>query len=105
MALVIKKITCTSLPVGVDNTGLTMTTGGNANWECDTAISHDGIDPAISGSISNNQNTWVKATVTLAAQNTLIFWWKVSSEANWDYLRFYMDGVDQAGSISGEINW
>ena len=35
----------------------------------------------------------------------LSFWWKVSSEANFDFLRFYVDGVEQgaAPGISGTV--
>ena len=39
---------------------------------------------------------------------TLTFWWKVSSEGSYDYLLFYLDGVEQTGSlakISGTVDW
>jgi hypothetical protein len=29
----------------------------------------------------------------------------VNSESNWDYLRFYIDGSEQAGEISGTVDW
>ena len=32
------------------------------------------------------------------------FWWKVSSEQFFDYLNFFIDGVQQA-SLSGEVDW
>ncbi len=35
---------------------------------------------------------------------TVAFWWKVSSEANYDWLSFYADGVLQ-DRISGEVGW
>ncbi len=35
---------------------------------------------------------------------TVTFWWKVSSEANYDWLSFYVDGVLQ-DRISGEVGW
>jgi len=35
---------------------------------------------------------------------TVAFWWKVSSEANYDRLSFYVDGVLQ-DRISGEVGW
>jgi len=35
---------------------------------------------------------------------TVTFWWKVSSEANHDWLSFYADGVLQ-DRISGEVGW
>ena len=41
---------------------------------------------------------------TAEAPGTLTFWWKVSSESNYDYLRFYINGIQQA-SISGYTSW
>jgi hypothetical protein len=32
------------------------------------------------------------------------FYWKVSSEANYDFLEFYIDGTIQ-DRISGNVNW
>jgi hypothetical protein len=34
----------------------------------------------------------------------LSFWWKVSSETNYDFLRFYINGSLKA-NISGEVDW
>lgn len=94
-----------SLTIGeaVDNTSLTWTTGGNSDWAGQTAVSYYGGDAARSGTITDNQTTWVQATVTGPA--TLSYYWKVSSESGWDYLRFYIDGIEQAGSISGSVDW
>ena len=95
----------TSYSIGdaVDNTSLTWTTGGNANWAWQAAISYYGGDAAQSGTITHSQSTWVQTTVT--GPGTLSFYWKVSSESNYDYLRFYIDGAEQSGKISGEVNW
>ncbi|MEK6673373.1 MAG: BACON domain-containing protein [Nitrospirota bacterium] len=94
-----------SLTIGeaVDNTSLTWTTGGNADWAGQTTVSYYGGDAARSGTITHNQTTWVQTTVTGPA--TLSFYWKVSSESSFDYLRFYIDGVEQTGSISGSVDW
>lgn len=86
----------------VDNTSLTWTTGGNANWFGQTTVSYYGGDAAQRGAITHSQNTWVEATVT--GPGTLTFYWKVSSEANYDFLRFYIDGVEQT-RISGTVDW
>jgi hypothetical protein len=40
----------------------------------------------------------------LTSSGTLTFWWRVSSEAFFDTLRLYVDGIEQA-SISGETSW
>src|SRR6478735_805517 len=45
---------------------------------------------------------------TVTGPGTLTFWWKVSSESDFDYLSFYLDGTEQTGSlekISGEVDW
>ena len=41
----------------------------------------------------------------MAGPGTLTFWWKVSSEENFDFLRFFIDGVEQSGAIHGEVDW
>lgn len=87
--------------LGTDN--LTFTTGGNANWFVQTAEKHDGQDAVRSGAIGNSQSSWMQTTITGAKQ--VSFWWKVSSESNYDFLKFYVDGVEKK-SISGTGgNW
>jgi len=86
----------------VDNTGLTWTTDGNANWFGQTSTYYYGGDAAQSGAITHNQVTWLRTTVT--GPGSLSFYWKVSSESNFDFLRFYIDGVEQT-RISGSIDW
>ena len=87
----------------MDNKGLNWTTGGNANWFRQTAVSYYGSDAAQSGDISHSQSSWMQATVT--GPGILSFYWKVSSESCCDFLRFYVDGVEQPGSISGNVDW
>jgi V8-like Glu-specific endopeptidase len=91
-----------SIGEAVDNIGLTWTTGGNSNWYGEDAVFINGGDAAQSGIISNGQATWVQTSVT--GPGMLNFTWKVSSEANYDFLRFYIDGVQQA-AITGEVSW
>ena len=45
-----------------------------------------------------------KLDPTVTGPGTLTFWWKVSSEKDFDWLRFHIDGIFQQ-QISGEINW
>ena len=42
---------------------------------------------------------------TVTGPGSLSFWWKVSSESGFDYLEFYINGVLQAGHISGDVDW
>jgi hypothetical protein len=92
-----------TLAQALDNTALTFSTGGNANWYPQTAISYYGGSAARSGVIENNQSSRLQTTVT--GPGTLSFYWQVSSEATYDFLEFYIDGALQPGRISGAINW
>lgn len=88
-----------TLSTALDTTGLTWTTGGNASWSGQTTTTHDGVDAARSGSIGNDQETYIQTTVT--GPGDLTFWWMVSSEIDYDYLEFDIDGTLQSGRISG----
>ena len=44
------------------------------------------------------------ADVEVAAAGDISFWYKVSSEATYDYLRFYIDGIEIA-EWEGEEGW
>ena len=76
----------------------------DAAWVTVTSPSHDGVDAAQSGSITHNQES--AFSITLTAPATVSWWWKVSSEANYDKLSVYQDGAPTAlASLSGEQNW
>lgn len=88
----------------LDVTGFTFTTGGSANWVVDTTTYYNGGDSAASGAIGNSQNTYLQTTINYTTAKTVKFYWKVSSESGYDYLKFYIDGVlkDQ---IAGTVDW
>ncbi len=92
------------LAQALDAPGLNWNTGGTASWFGETAVTHDGVDAAQSGPISGSQESWVETTMNTGS-GTLSFWWKVSSEASYDFFEFYLDGTLQSGRISGEVNW
>lgn len=75
---------------------------GDAVWVSQTATTHDGVDAAQSGAIGDDQISGMEMTVMGPA--TISFQWKVSSEANYDYLIFVVDGIIR-GYISGEQDW
>ncbi len=97
-------LTARWLPLGraLDNTTLTWTTGGYAQWFGETTTSFYGGSAAQSGKIGDNQNTWLRTTVT--GPGTLTFYWRVSSEQGGDWLRFSIDGRLQ-GESSGSRGW
>ncbi len=86
----------------VDAPSLVWKTGGNAEWFCQSAITHDGVGAAQSGAISNSQETWLQTSVT--GPGTLSFYWKVSSEAEADVLSFFIGAALQV-RISGNVDW
>jgi len=92
-----------AIPIAVDQPSWIITHGGNANWTGQASTTHDGVNAAKSGLITNSQLTSFQTTVSGAGSGS--FWRKVSSEAGYDYLSFYVDGVAQGGSISGEVDW
>ena len=86
----------------LDTTSLSFTTGGNVGWFCQETVFYNDGDAAQSGNISNSHESWMQTTVS--GPSTVSYYWKVSSEDNYDYLEFYIDGVLQ-NRISGSIGW
>ncbi len=97
--------TTTTIPLGqaVDNTDLTWTTGGSDNWTGQTVTYFYGASAAQSGQIGDSQESSIQTIAT--GPGTLHFYWKVSSESDYDFLRFFINGTEQNGSISGNTGW
>lgn len=79
-------------------------TGGNANWAVSTVNPYEGTYSVKSGTIGNNQSTWISLAYDVFSADSVSFWFKVSSESSYDFLRFYIDNNEQA-SWSGEVGW
>ncbi len=77
---------------------LSFASGGDATWFGQATTTHDGVDAAQSGDIGDSQQSWLTAEVE--GPGDLSFWWKVSSESGYDYLRFHIDDIAQF-SLSG----
>ncbi len=87
----------TALPwVNTSATPWTLVTG--------SANAHSGNYAAKSGAIGNNGSTTLQITLNVAASGNLRFWRKVSSENNYDFLKFFIDGTE-TGSWSGTQAW
>lgn len=63
-------------------------TGGN--WTVDQS-SYNGSNAAKSATITHNQSTSMSVTLICPEAGTISFWKKVSSEQNYDYLKFYIN--------------
>jgi len=87
----------------VDNCDVTWEMGGEGGgWYGQTSTYFYDNDAAQSQAISDNQSNYLQTTVQ--GPGTVLFYWKVSSETNYDYLSFYIDSTNKA-NISGEVNW
>ena len=75
---------------------------GHAPWFSESNITHDGVAAAQSGAIGDLQQSRIQAVVT--GPGGLSFWWKVSSEEWFDYVKFAINGQEKA-AISGEKDW
>ncbi len=81
---------------------LVFTADGSADWFAQPFVTQDGGTGGQAGAIGNGQQTFVQTTVN--GPGRISFSWKVSSEANYDFLTFSIDGVAQE-RISGEVDW
>jgi hypothetical protein len=58
-----------------------------------------------SPTISDNEETWMEATITNSEAGILTFEYNVSSEEGYDYFTMSIDGITEISSVSGESGW
>jgi M6 family metalloprotease-like protein len=80
------------------------TNSGNANWAADNTTYFSGAYSLKSGDISSSQSTVIQSSTLNTNAGQVSFFYKISSEANYDYLKFYIDNTLK-GQWSGEGNW
>lgn len=73
-------------------------------WTVQTGTVYSGTYAARSGVISDNGSTTLSITRNVTSAGNISFFQMISSEASYDYLRFYIDGVQQ-GQWSGSGAW
>ena len=76
---------------------------GNSKWKISTD-SYSGNYSVKSGNIKNNQLSVLEVNVNLSKDGNVSFQAKVSSELNFDKLKFYIDS-EEKGSWSGAQDW
>ena len=79
-------------------------TSGNGAWTVKSTVKHGGLYAAEAPqSIGDSQSASLEVSRTTAS-DSISFWYSVSSETNYDFLKFYVDGV-QKGQWSGTVPW
>lgn len=80
------------------------TSGGDAGWEITSQNVYEGVYMAKSGTITDYQSSELLLNWEVGNNDSISFFRKVSSEPDYDYLKFYIDGnlMDQ---WSGEEGW
>ena len=76
---------------------------GDAIWFPQSDVRFNESPSAQSGKISHRQNS--KISLNLRGPAEVSFWWKVSSERQYDYLSVFLDDVILQHRISGEVDW
>ncbi|MBK7173915.1 MAG: T9SS type A sorting domain-containing protein [Bacteroidales bacterium] len=77
---------------------------GNSNWRIDTIMAYEGKYCLRSGSVGKNQTSVFSINSRALTYDSISFYRKVSSEARYDYLNFYIDD-DLVGKWAGEVDW
>jgi len=78
--------------------------GGDADWIVTNNEYFNGEYSSQSGNIGDNATTELMVSLHVIADDYVSFARKVSSEDNYDYLRFYIDG-NMLGEWAGEEDW
>ncbi len=80
------------------------TQGGDVPWTITSSNPYEGTYCAQSGNITDDQSSTLSLEISAMINDTISFWKKVSSEADYDKLYFKIDGADK-DDWSGEIAW
>lgn len=84
--------------------GFSWTHSGDENWEVLNQLAYEGAYCAGSGNISHDDNSILEVEVDCIQSGEIKFFGKVSSEEDYDYLYFYIDG-EQELELSGDVDW
>ncbi len=96
------KYTIIGSTAALDYPGVSFSSSGQARWTAVPHASYAGGSSMQSGDVGDS--SYSSMQVTVASASGVSFYWKVSSESGKDYLRFYVDGVQQ-DSTSGILDW
>ena len=77
---------------------------GDTEWFVTGSYPFEGDYCAQGGNVADDQETAIEIELEFAQDGILAFAWKVSSEANYDFLQFYLDN-ELLSQISGTVAW
>ncbi|MEE4259797.1 MAG: T9SS type A sorting domain-containing protein, partial [Bacteroidales bacterium] len=77
---------------------------GASDWTISDETPYEGLYCSQSGQITHSQSTSLILTYEVGVDDSISFYKEVSSEANYDYLSFYIDNV-KMGEWAGEVEW
>ena len=77
---------------------------GDASWLITSITPYQGMYASKSGDIDDNEESTIYLTLDVLCNSEISFYKKVSSEANYDYLKFYIDGAEM-DRWAGEHIW
>ena len=78
---------------------------GSYPWTFDTDSVHSGsVSMRSTGDLTHNQTAEMTLTRTFETADSISFYYKVSSESNYDKFHFYIDDNDML-TRSGEVDW
>ncbi len=79
-------------------------TSGDADWTISEESPYEGTYCVKTGDIGDGETTTLSIDYTVGENGTISFYYKVSSQQNYDKLKFYIDNTIKA-QWSGEIDW
>ncbi|NQU33336.1 MAG: T9SS type A sorting domain-containing protein [Bacteroidetes bacterium] len=79
-------------------------TGGSSVWEISTSNPYEGAFCNKSSDLSDQQSTWMSLIYESSIDDSISFYVMVSSEDQYDFFRFYIDGMPKI-TLSGEESW
>jgi len=85
----------------LDLTGVAFKMAGTS-WVHQTPVNHDGTDALKSGNINHSEAS--SFSITVNGPGSVNFWLRVSSELNYDFAYFILNG-DILVAESGSVNW
>lgn len=77
---------------------------GSKPWTITTANPYEGIYCATTFQLDDSQSSSLDVNYIAGVDDSISFYRRVSSEPDYDFLHFYIDGVIQ-GSWSGDVPW